>query len=82
MLDFKNDFKWQADDSDHHRVRVEGKFRRPVGPRSLSVPRGGVAPIVVPETGKYADKDTETSSRRVSSLHNTDYEGLSNVFQR
>ena len=27
-LDFENDFKWQADDSDHHRVCVEGKFRR------------------------------------------------------
>ena len=29
-LDFENDFKWQADDSDHHRVRVEGEFPCPV----------------------------------------------------
>ena len=36
MLDFKNDFKWQADDSDHHRVCVEGKFRRPVAPDYIS----------------------------------------------
>ena len=26
-LDFENDFKWEADDSDHHRVCVEEKFR-------------------------------------------------------
>ena len=26
-LDFGNNFKWQADDSDHHMVCVEGKFR-------------------------------------------------------
>ena len=27
-LDFEDDFKWQADDSAHHRVCVEGKFQR------------------------------------------------------
>ena len=25
-LDFENDFTWQADDSDHNRVCVEGKL--------------------------------------------------------
>ena len=31
LLVIPNAFKRQADDSDHHVVRVEGKFRRPVG---------------------------------------------------
>ena len=31
LLVIPNAFKRQADDSDHHMVRVEGKFRRPVG---------------------------------------------------
>ena len=34
-LDFENDSKWQADDSDHHRVYVEEKFRRPIGLRKV-----------------------------------------------
>ena len=32
LLFIPNAFKRQADDNDHHRVCVEGKFRRPVAP--------------------------------------------------
>ena len=40
-LDFGNNFKWEADDSDHHMVCVEGKFRQVSVPWSCPFsPRG------------------------------------------